>query len=104
MQNSAPVRAAYLGDFDAVPASAPAPADTTVLRNVSFTVGKGEVVAPLGPNGAGKTTLLRTATGFVRPRPGRVGLDGNDLTGQAPQEFARRGPDEICQRYLGIGG
>lgn len=74
--------------------------DTTVLRNVSFTVGEGEVVALLGPNGAGKTTLLRTATGFVKPRSGRVGLDGDDLTGQAPQKFTRRG---ICHLPEGRG-
>ena len=46
--------------------------DATVLSNVNFTVGDGEVVALLGPNGAGKTTLLRTATGFVKPRRGRI--------------------------------
>lgn len=65
--------------------------DTTVLRNVNFTVGDGEVVALLGPNGAGKTTLLRTATGFVKPRSGRVELGGEDLTGQRPHAFVRRG-------------
>jgi branched-chain amino acid transport system ATP-binding protein len=74
--------------------------DTTVLRNVSFTVGEGEVVALLGPNGAGKTTLLRTATGFVRPRSGRVELDGDDLTGQAPHKFTRRG---LCHLPEGRG-
>jgi branched-chain amino acid transport system ATP-binding protein len=74
--------------------------DTTVLRNVSFTVGEGEVVALLGPNGAGKTTLLRTATGFVRPRSGRVELAGDDLTGQAPHKFTRRG---LCHLPEGRG-
>ena len=47
---------------------------TTVLRDVNFTVGEGEVVALLGPNGAGKTTLLRTATGLVKPRAGTIKL------------------------------
>ncbi len=65
--------------------------ESTVLRDVNFTVGDGEVVALLGPNGAGKTTLLRTATGFVKPRSGRVELGGEDLTGHRPHAFVRRG-------------
>ena len=47
--------------------------ESMVLRDVNFTVVDGEVVALLGPNGAGKSTLLKTATGFVKPRSGRVG-------------------------------
>jgi branched-chain amino acid transport system ATP-binding protein len=74
--------------------------DTTVLRDVNFTVGDGEVVALLGPNGAGKTTLLRTATGFVKPRSGRITLDGNDLTGDAPYRYTRRG---VCHLPEGRG-
>jgi branched-chain amino acid transport system ATP-binding protein len=74
--------------------------DTTVLRNVDFTVGDGEVVALLGPNGAGKTTLLRLATGFVRPRSGRVALDGHDVTGEAPFRYSRRG---VCHLPEGRG-
>jgi branched-chain amino acid transport system ATP-binding protein len=74
--------------------------DTTVLRGVDFTVGDGEVVALLGPNGAGKTTLLRTATGFVRPRSGRIALDGTDITGHAPHRYTRRG---ICHLPEGRG-
>jgi branched-chain amino acid transport system ATP-binding protein len=67
--------------------------ESMVLRGVDFSVGDGEVVALLGPNGAGKTTLLRTATGFVRPRSGRIVFSGDDLTGSAPFKFVRNG---IC--------
>jgi branched-chain amino acid transport system ATP-binding protein len=74
--------------------------DSTVLRNVDFTVGDGEVVALIGPNGAGKTTLLRTATGFVKPKSGKVGLDGTDLTGDSPHKYTRRG---VCHLPEGRG-
>jgi branched-chain amino acid transport system ATP-binding protein len=74
--------------------------ESMVLRGVNFSVGDGEVVALLGPNGAGKTTLLRTATGFVRPRSGRVMFSGDDLTGSAPFKFVRNG---ICHLPEGRG-
>jgi branched-chain amino acid transport system ATP-binding protein len=74
--------------------------DTTVLRDVSLTVGDGEVVALLGPNGAGKTTLLRTATGFVKPRSGRIEFAGEDLTGHPPYSYVRAG---ICHLPEGRG-
>jgi branched-chain amino acid transport system ATP-binding protein len=74
--------------------------ESMVLRNVNFVVGDGEVVALLGPNGAGKTTLLRTATGFVKPRSGRVNFGGNDLTGAAPYKYVRAG---LCHLPEGRG-
>jgi branched-chain amino acid transport system ATP-binding protein len=74
--------------------------DATVLRRVDFTVGDGEVVALLGPNGAGKTTLLRAATGFVRPRSGRIAFNGSDVTGDSPHKYSRRG---ICHVPEGRG-
>lgn len=74
--------------------------ESTVLRDVNFVVGEGEVVALLGPNGAGKTTLLRAATGFVKPRSGRVEFGGEDLTGSAPHGFVRRG---VCHLPEGRG-
>jgi branched-chain amino acid transport system ATP-binding protein len=74
--------------------------DTTVLRSVDFAVGDGDVVALLGPNGAGKTTLLRTATGFVKPRSGRIVFDGQDVTGNAPHRYSRRG---VCHLPEGRG-
>jgi len=65
----------------------------TVLRDVDFTVGDGDVVALLGPNGAGKSTLLRTATGFVKPTAGSVTFNGQEVTADPPDQFARNG---IC--------
>lgn len=73
---------------------------TTVLRNVDFTVGDGEVVALLGSNGAGKTSLMRVASGFVRPKSGQVELDGRSMNAVAPHEFARRG---VCHLPEGRG-
>jgi branched-chain amino acid transport system ATP-binding protein len=61
------------------------------VNGVSFTVGRGEVVALLGSNGAGKSTLLRAIAGVLRPSAGRVRFEGEDVTGWAPHRVARRG-------------
>ncbi|MBD7994013.1 ABC transporter ATP-binding protein [Arthrobacter sp. Sa2CUA1] len=49
-----------------------------VLRDVSFTVGKGEILGLLGPNGAGKSTTAECLTGALRPESGRVRVSGLD--------------------------
>ena len=43
----------------------------TIIHDVSFTVGKGEIVGFLGPNGAGKTTTMRMIAGFTTATSGR---------------------------------
>jgi ABC-2 type transport system ATP-binding protein len=58
------------------------------LREVSFEVGAGEVVAVVGPNGAGKTTLLSIVAGAQRPSSGSVGDRGTGGVGWVPQELA----------------
>ncbi len=60
-----------------------------VLRAVTFGVAAGEVVAVAGPNGSGKSTLIRALSGVLRPRAGRVTLEGRDLASFAPRESAR---------------
>jgi branched-chain amino acid transport system ATP-binding protein len=50
------------------------------VRDVSFSVSEGEVLALVGANGAGKTTLLRTIAGAHRAAGGRVMFDGTDVT------------------------
>ncbi len=51
-----------------------------VIRDVSMTLGRGEVVALLGPNGSGKTTCFYAIAGLVTPEGGRVIVDGRDVT------------------------
>src|SRR5437763_2492307 len=49
------------------------------VRDVSFSIPRGEVVAFLGPNGAGKTTTMRLLTGFVAPTQGSARIAGIDV-------------------------
>jgi len=49
------------------------------IRDVSFTVGPGEIVGFLGPNGAGKSTTVKIITGLLRPNDGRVLFNGRDI-------------------------
>src|SRR5699024_8113355 len=51
--------------------------DKQVLRDVSFTVNKGEIMAILGPNGAGKSTTIRTIMGIIYPDAGDVFFQGH---------------------------
>lgn len=50
--------------------------ETRAVDNISFSVGKGEVVGFLGPNGAGKTTTVRLITGFLSPTAGSIEVGG----------------------------
>ncbi len=62
-----------------------------VLHAVDLVVPEASVVALLGANGAGKSTTLRVAAGLLRPRAGRVVLDGEDITAVPVHDRAARG-------------
>jgi ABC-2 type transport system ATP-binding protein len=61
----------------------------TIIHDISFAVGKGEIVGFLGPNGAGKTTTMRMIAGYTTPTSGRVMVAGFDMVTQN-EEAARR--------------
>jgi branched-chain amino acid transport system ATP-binding protein len=62
-----------------------------ILDDVSFGVGRGEVVALMGRNGAGKSTTLKCIIGLVRPSAGRLRFDGHDIAGGPPHAICRLG-------------
>lgn len=62
-----------------------------VIRDVSMTLGRGEVVALLGPNGSGKTTCFYSIAGLVKAEGGQVIIDGRDATSLPMYRRARLG-------------
>src|SRR5215831_5894471 len=67
-------------------------AERVVLRDVSVTIARGEIVVLLGRSGSGKSTLLNVIAGIDRPTAGCVMVDGTDLTAldeQARTRFRR---------------
>lgn len=53
--------------------------DFVAVSDVSFDIGKGEVVGLLGHNGAGKTTIMKMLTGYLEPNAGRIEIGGTDI-------------------------
>ena len=65
--------------------------DFMILNNLSFKIRRGSITLLLGPNGAGKSTVLKTLFGILKPRQGRVLLDGQDITGHTQPDLLARG-------------
>ena len=61
------------------------------LRDVSLTVGEGEIISLVGSNGAGKSTLLYTIAGVLSPSVGRIVYQDRDLRGMKAERMARLG-------------
>jgi branched-chain amino acid transport system ATP-binding protein len=67
------------------------------LRDVTFSVGKGEVLGLIGPNGAGKTTLVNTVCGVTPANSGAITFDGRDITRIKTYQAARLGLSRTFQ-------
>ncbi len=65
--------------------------DFMILNNLSFKVRRGSITLLLGPNGAGKSTVLKTLFGLLKPRQGRVLLDGEDISGYTQKALLAKG-------------
>jgi len=81
------------------------------VRDATFSVSRGEVVAFLGPNGAGKSTTMRLLTGFLAPTAGSARIAGHDVAVDRIAAAARLGylpengplyPDMTPRAYLGF--
>ena len=61
------------------------------ISDVSFGIGKGEILGLIGPNGAGKTTLFNVVNGFYEPSRGEVFFRGQKISGLKPHQICARG-------------
>ncbi|MBV8410108.1 MAG: ABC transporter ATP-binding protein, partial [Alphaproteobacteria bacterium] len=61
------------------------------LFGIDLDVQPGEAVGVIGPNGAGKTTLMRVISGLIRPRSGRITMEGADVLATAPHRIVSLG-------------
>ena len=77
---------------------------TQVLRDVSFSVAAGSIVALLGGNGSGKTTTLNVLSGLVTPQGGTVTLDGQRIDGLATDRVVAMGLVQVPQGREVWGG
>jgi energy-coupling factor transporter ATP-binding protein EcfA2 len=62
--------------------------DVEVLHNVTLDIHRGDVIAVLGPNGAGKTTLVKHAIGLLKPKSGKVWVEGRETSELSVAEIA----------------
>ena len=71
--------------------------DTTILSDVSFSIGAGEALCLLGPNGAGKTTSFYMVMGLIRPDSGEITFRDVDITHMPMYKRARMGMGYLAQ-------
>lgn len=62
-----------------------------ILREMSFDVSSGEIVAIFGRNGSGRSTALKAIAGVITPKHGSIRLDGRELVGLRPDSIAKAG-------------
>jgi branched-chain amino acid transport system ATP-binding protein len=67
------------------------------VREVSFTVGKGEFLAMIGPNGAGKSTCFNMINGQLKPDSGEIVFEGRNIAGFRPRDIWRLGVGRTFQ-------
>ena len=71
-----------------------------VLHGIDVSVAPGELVAVIGANGAGKSTLLRAVSGLLRPRGGKVTLNGQDVTTASAEKISALGLAHVPENRL----
>ena len=67
------------------------------LDNVSFDIGRKEILGLLGPNGAGKTTCFNMISGVYKPTSGEIYLNGKRTDGMSPHQMAALGVGRTFQ-------
>jgi iron complex transport system ATP-binding protein len=76
---------------------------TSIVRNISFTVRRGEFFALIGPNGSGKSTILKAISRIIASYRGGIFLDSRDSRDYRPREYARK-VSAVSQHHRPIEG
>jgi len=85
--------------------------ENCAVDDISFSVGRGEVLGFLGPNAAGKSTTMRMITGFLPPTSGTATIGGSDIIGESWRQRRKIGylpenapayPDMTVVGFLGF--
>ena len=63
--------------------------DDVILKNISFTITRGETKIILGASGSGKSTILRLILGLIRPDSGEILVDGQDITKMTERDLVQ---------------
>ncbi len=69
----------------------------TVLKKVSFSVARGNILVMIGPNGAGKSTLLKIISGLLPLAEGEIWFKGQKINGMTPHQIAALGISQLFQ-------
>src|SRR5699024_1937205 len=75
--------------------------DRSVVNNVGFSIGAGEIVGIVGPNGAGKTTIINMILAVLAPTAGRIDIGGFDV---ARQRSSALGQTNFAATYAPLPG
>ncbi|MDK2906095.1 MAG: iron complex transport system ATP-binding protein [Petrotoga sp.] len=59
------------------------------IKNISFNLNKGELIALLGPNGSGKTTILKCLNGTLKPKTGEIYIENHNIKNLSYKEIAK---------------
>jgi branched-chain amino acid transport system ATP-binding protein len=65
--------------------------DLMILNHLNLSIRRAAITLLIGPNGAGKSTVLKTLFGLLKPREGRVLLEGEDISGSTQKELLAKG-------------
>jgi branched-chain amino acid transport system ATP-binding protein len=68
-----------------------------VIRNLEFSLARGEILGVIGPNGSGKTTLFNMITGFLKPTSGEIKFLGRNVTNKKPSTICKSGISRTFQ-------
>ena len=71
--------------------------DFMILNNLSFKARRGAITLLIGPNGAGKSTVLKTLFGLLKPRQGKVLLNGENINGANQKDLLAKGISFVPQ-------